>query len=162
MTLELVSFFARVGALRSIGAALLATLLISLLSSCTVASTASEPIDAITPIEEQQIKNVVQDYYVRQPAVVPEYEAKIEEARDGWARVSIRPVGVESAGSPDVFYLQNQLESGREPPTPTDVLTSSQTVRTSTATGWVIVAGPQAQYTEDELNAAGVPMFIRP
>lgn len=153
---------AYIGAGRHKLQATLTTLLLLLLVGCTTPADQNTLADEVIPVEEQQIVNVVEDYYVRQSAVVPEYEAEVEEVENNWARVSIRPVGVEVSNGPEIFYLQNQVEAERELPTPTVELTPPQSARRSTDTGWVIVAGPQARFTPEELNAAGVPAFIRP
>lgn len=133
-----------------------------LTAGCTGVAPAELGANPVPPVAEEQILNVVEDFYVRQPGLVPEYEAEIEQVERNWARVSIRPVGVELLNGPDIIYLQNQAEAARDVETPTVELTPPRTARVETDTGWTIVAGPQAQFTDEELNAAGIPAYIRP
>lgn len=147
---------AKIGAVFLLLAALLA------LAGC-LSSPADLPEDVVAPTEEQQILNVVEDFYVRDEGNVPEYEAAIEAIDGNWVRVSIAPVGVETINGPDILYLQNQAEAERALPTLTTVVSpTTNTARVATSSGWAIVAGPQAQFTEAELSAAGVPASIRP
>ncbi len=137
-------------------------LLILLFASCSAIPTSETAADGAPPVAEQQIVNVVEDYYTRQSGVLPEYEAKIELVQDNWARVSIHPVGVEESTNPELFYLQNQLEADNPLPTPTVVVSPQQTAPRSTETGWAIIVGPQVHFSSEELDNAGVPDFIRP
>jgi hypothetical protein len=114
----------------------------------------------VDPVEEEQIKAVVEGYYVRGLSV-PEYEAEVEEVRDGWARVTMRPSGVDNEGGDETFFLQNQGGAGAAEPTRQLSTQPGDTVDVSTPTGWVIVAGPQAQFAPEELEALGVPLEVR-
>jgi hypothetical protein len=138
----------------SIGFRLFLFILPLLLASCT--STSS----GLTPVEEEQIKNVVEDFFVRQ-GNVPEYEVTIEEVADNWARVSIAPAGVDVVGDPALIYLQNQTEASVEAPTAAANVQPGNTARVATTTGWVIVLGPQVHFTDGELDAVGVPAQLR-
>lgn len=114
-----------------------------------------------TPAEEEQMKNIALSYFQRGNGV-PEYEATIEEVEEGWARVRISPVGVESVGGEMLVYLQEQIDQRNTAPTAeANVVAPSATVRTETETGWAVIAGPQAQFSQIELDSAGVPPFIR-
>ncbi|MEZ4736745.1 MAG: hypothetical protein R3E79_57425 [Caldilineaceae bacterium] len=116
--------------------------------------------DAVRPVEEEQIENVVTDYYVRNTSI-PDYDVTIEAVEEEWARVSIAPSGVETE-QPDIVYLQNQAETLIEAPTAVITTALGNTARVATESGWVIVVGPQANFNDEELDAAGVPPFIRP
>jgi len=135
------------------GHGLMVGLLILLAAGCDIQS------DAIRPVEEEQIKNVVIDYYTRNTSI-PDYDVTIEEVEEEWARVGIAPSGV--ATEPDILYLQNQAETRIEAPTAVIDTATGNTARVETDTGWVIVVGPQANFSDEELDAAGVPPFIRP
>ncbi|MCB0096099.1 MAG: hypothetical protein KDE46_10285, partial [Caldilineaceae bacterium] len=50
---------------------------------------------AIPPTEEEQIKNVATNYFVRDQSL-PEYDVQIEEVVDDWARVSLAAAGVDT------------------------------------------------------------------
>jgi hypothetical protein len=128
--------------------------LLLLLAGCALQS------NSLAPVEEEQIKNVVEDFFIRQNNV-PDYEATIEEVAGNWARVSITPVGVEVVGEPAVLYLQNQAEATNEAPTAVANVQPGNTARVTTSTGWVIVLGPQVHFTNAELDSAGVPPQIR-
>jgi hypothetical protein len=112
------------------------------------------------PVEEQQIENVVEEYYVRNGSI-PEYEATIEEVDGTWARVRIAPVGVDTLGGGDIIYLQNQDQTPADVPPPTLAVAPGNQAQVTTTSGWTIVTGPQAQFTDEELDAAGVPESIR-
>ena len=116
--------------------------------------------DGARPVEEEQIKNVVKDYFVRNSSV-PDYEATIEEVNGNWARVRISPVGVDTANGDVVFYLQNQDQAATDAPPATLNVQPGKQARTTTTSGWTIIAGPQAHFTDAELDAAGVPDAIR-
>ena len=145
-----------------IGAVFLLLAAIFALAGC-LSSPSDLAEDLVAPTEEQQILNVVEDFYVRDEANVPEYEAAIEAIDGNWVRVSIAPVGVEIVNGPDIVYLQNQTEAKRDlAPLTVVVSPTTNTARVATSSGWVIVAGPQAQFTQAELSAAGIPASIRP
>ena len=112
------------------------------------------------PVEEEQIKNVVKDYFVRS-GTIPDYKVTIEEVDGNWARVRIAPVGVNNVNGETILYLQKEDQTVQDVPPPTlDVQPGNQASVTTTS-GWTIVAGPQAQFTDAELDAAGVPDAIR-
>lgn len=112
------------------------------------------------PVEEEQIKNVVKDYFIRSGSI-PDYEATIEEVDGNWARVRIAPVGVTNVNGETILYLQNQDQTVQDAPPPTlDVQPGNQASLT-TPSGWTIVAGPKSDFTDAELNAASVPAAIR-
>ncbi|MFN8466958.1 MAG: hypothetical protein U0X20_15500 [Caldilineaceae bacterium] len=112
------------------------------------------------PVEEEQIKNVVKDYFVRSGSI-PDYGATIEEVDGNWARVRIAPVGVNNVNGETILYLQKQNQTLRDAPPPTLDVQPGNQARVTTTSGWTIVAGPQAQFTEAELDAAGIPEAIR-
>jgi hypothetical protein len=116
--------------------------------------------DQARPVEEEQIKNVVKDYFVRSGSI-PDYEATIEEVDDNWARVRIAPVGVNNVNGETILYLQNQDQTARDAPPPTLDVRPGNQARVTTTSGWTIVAGPQSEFTDAELDAAGVPAAIR-
>jgi hypothetical protein len=112
------------------------------------------------PVEQEQIENLVEDFYVRDGSI-PEYEATIEEVDGTWARVRIAPVGVDTLGGGDIIYLQKQDQTQADVPPATLAVAPGNQARVTTTSGWTIVAGPQAQFTDEELDAAGVPESIR-
>lgn len=132
----------------------LAAALLSI-SACGVAG------NSLTPTEEEQIKNVATSYFVRDQSI-PQYEAEIEEVVDEWARVSLAPTTVDAAAEPMIMYLQNQTETENPVPTARPLSEPSEDVEVATALGWAIVTKPQAQFTDEELDALGVPEEIRP
>ncbi len=113
------------------------------------------------PTEEEQIKNVVKQYFVRE-GNVPDYTVTIEAVQDNWARVTIAPTGVDNLGGDNTLYLQNQDQTINDAPPATLVVQPGNQGRVTTTSGWVVIAGPQAQFTDEELDAAGVPQSIRP
>lgn len=126
------------------------------LFTCTACGLAG---NSLRPVEEEQITNVVIDYYTRYSGI-PEQTVTIDAVEGNWARVSMRPVGVESEA--DTFYLQNQAASVTAAPTAELQVQPGDQARTATTTGWVIIAGPQVTFTDEELDAAGVPSAVRP
>lgn len=116
--------------------------------------------DLARPVEEEQIKNVVKDYFVRSGSI-PDYEVKIEEVDGNWARVRIAPVGVNNVNGETVLYLQNQDQTAQDAPLPTLDVQPGNQASVTTSSGWTVVAGPQAEFTDAELDAAGVPAAIR-
>lgn len=116
--------------------------------------------DVPRPVEEEQIKNVVKDYFVRE-GDVPDYEVTIEEVSGNWARVHVAPAGVDNVNGAPVVYLQNQQQAAQDVPPPTSNVQPGNQARVTTTSGWTIVAGPQAHFTEAELDAAGIPTGIR-
>lgn len=131
----------------------LALVFLFMCTACTL------PGNSLQPVEEEQIANVVTDYYTRYSGI-PEQAVTIEAVEGNWARVSMKPVGIESDA--DIFYLQNQTGSVTAAPTAELQVQPGNQARTTTTTGWVIVAGPQVSFTAEELDAAGVPSAIRP
>jgi hypothetical protein len=125
-----------------------------ILAGCTTQA------DTARPVEEEQIKNVVSDYFVRAGSV-PDYEVTIEEVDDNWARVRLAPTGVENVNGAVVLFLQNQDGAAEAVPAPTLNPQIGNQARVTTTSGWTIIAGPQAQFTEAELDAASVPAAIR-
>ncbi|MCB0088517.1 MAG: hypothetical protein KDE54_11440 [Caldilineaceae bacterium] len=115
---------------------------------------------AIPPTEEEQIKNVATNYFVRDQSL-PEYDVQIEEVVDDWARVSLAAAGVDTQ-EPMVMYLQNQAETDNPVATAMPVGMPSEDVQISNDFGWVVITQPQAQFTDAELDAIGVPADIRP
>jgi len=116
--------------------------------------------ETVRPVERQQIKNLVEDYVIRNTNL-PEYEVSIEATTANWARVSISPVGVDPEPGPDIVYLQKQVEapSGDGASTASTVADQEQL---TTSSGWTIVLGPQATFTATELDEVGVPQDIHP
>ena len=131
---------------------LLFVIMASLLAACNT------PSANLTPVEEEQIKNVVQDYYVRNTSI-PDQEVEIQEVADNWARVAIRPVGVET--TPDLFFLQDHDAAANTAPAAQTTVQPGNQASVTTTTGWTIILGPQAQFTPAELDAAGIPADIR-
>lgn len=116
------------------------------------------PSASLTPVEEEQIKNVVQDYYVRHTSI-PDQEVEIQEVAGHWARVAIRPTGVETA--PDLLFLQDHDAAADTAPAAETTVQPGNQASVTTTTGWTIILGPQAQFTPAELDAAGIPAEIR-
>lgn len=116
------------------------------------------PSASLTPVEEAQIKNVVQDYYVRHTSV-PDQEVEIQEVAGNWARVAIRPAGVETA--PDLLFLQDHDAAAAVVPAVQTTVQPGNQASVTTTTGWTIILGPQAQFTPAELDVAGIPAEIR-
>ena len=131
-----------------------------LIATAVLLAGCSTCADLARPVEEEQIKNVVKDYFVRSGSI-PDYEAMVEEVDGNWARVRIAPVGVNNVNGETILYLQKEDQTVQDVPPPTlDVQPGNQASVTTTS-GWTIVAGPQAQFTAAELDAAGVPAAIR-
>ena len=118
----------------------------------------SSQSQTLTPVEEEQIENVVKDYVIRDTEI-PDYTVTIEEVSAEWARVSVIPVGVEGGAS--TLYLQKQVE-GTTAPTATVARLPGHEARASTSTGWAIILGPQAEFAEATLDEVGVPSDVRP
>ena len=116
------------------------------------------PSANLTPVEEAQIKNVVQDYYVRHTSI-PDQEVEIQEVASNWARVAIRPAGVETA--PDLLFLQDHDAADVTAPAVETTVQPGNQASVTTTTGWTIILGPQVQFTPAELDAAGIPAAIR-
>jgi hypothetical protein len=132
---------------------LLMTVAIPLLAACNT------PSASLTPVEAEQIKNVVEQYYVRNTSI-PDQEVEIQKVVGAWARVSIKPTGV--ATEPNLLFLQNHADATTDvPAAETTVMTGNQASVTTT-TGWTIILGPQVNFSQDELDAAGIPDEIRP
>ncbi|MEZ4615964.1 MAG: hypothetical protein R2867_10750 [Caldilineaceae bacterium] len=117
--------------------------------------------DVLPATEEEQIKNVALDYFVRDSAVPP-YEATIEAVVDDWARVALSPVESDTSGEPLIIYLQNQADADNPVPTAEPMAVPGNIAPTGTELGWAIITPPQAQFTSAELNAYAVPAKIRP
>ena len=115
----------------------------------------------LPPTEEQQIENVAIGYFERNPDL-PEYEAEIEAVVDDWARVSLSPAGVESSDGPLIIYLQNQDETDNPVPTAQPLESGANQARITNDFGWVVISKPQAQFSDEELDAMGIPEEIRP
>ncbi len=115
--------------------------------------------NSLTPVEEEQIKNVVSDYFVRDSGA-PAYDVTIEEVEQNWARVAISPVGTENS-EPNLVYLQDQAATAIEAPTAEANANPGNIAPVDTTSGWVIIIGPQVNFTTEELDAAGVPPAIR-
>ena len=130
--------------------------IIFLVSSAIALSGCSELTAPVGPVEEQQIETAVKTYVTRDTNI-PEYEAFIETVNEGWARVSIRPAGTSERSR---LYLHKQTE-GKPAPTVATTVQPGHTSRVKTTTGWVIVLGPQADFSEAELDEAGVPASVR-
>lgn len=135
-----------------IGCILFLMVIAQLVAACNT------PSANLTPVEEEQIKNVVQDYYVRH-ASIPEQEVEIQEVVGNWARVAIRPAGVETA--PDLFFLQDHDAAANKAPAAQTTVQPGNQASVTTTTGWTIILGPQVQFTPAELAAAGIPAEIR-
>lgn len=119
---------------------------------------ACNPQNIAGPVEQEQIKNVVKDYVVRDTDI-PDYEVTIEAMAKDWARVSLVPAQVE--GETTTLYLQKQVE---EPGAPTAVIARQpgHEARARTTSGWAIILGPQTDFSEAELDQVGVPVGVRP
>lgn len=115
--------------------------------------------NTLRPVEEEQIENVVIDYFVRDSAS-PEYTVTIEEVDQSWARVSMSPIGVQNTEA-NIVYLQDQSATAIEAPTPDPDANPGNIAPVETTSGWTIIAGPQVTFSEEELDAAGIPPFIR-
>lgn len=63
----------------------------------------STEADLARPVEEEQIKNVVKDYFVREGSV-PDYAVTIEEVNGNWARVHVAPAGADNVNGTPVLY----------------------------------------------------------
>jgi hypothetical protein len=113
----------------------------------------------IDPVEEEQIKNVVTDFFVRDSAA-PAYEVTIEEIEQNWARVALAPAASDNSTA-NLVYLQNQSDTAIEAPTAEAEVNPGNIGPVSTTSGWTIIAGPQASFTDEELDSVGVPPFIR-
>lgn len=114
----------------------------------------------LRPVEEEQIENVVKDYYVRNTEI-PEQEVTIEASTAEWARVSIRPAATDQNSDVASFYLQKQDHISPDIPVEDRAQPGNQASDTTT-TGWSIVLGPQVNFTDAELDGAGVPEAVRP
>lgn len=113
---------------------------------------------SLAPVEREQIKNIVKEYVTRDTNI-PEYNVKIEEVSDRWARVSLKPARVK--GETAVVYLQNQADLGDEAPAVATTVQPGHEARVKTSTGWTIILGPGVDFTPAELNKVGVPTEIR-
>lgn len=113
----------------------------------------------LRPVEEEQIENVVTAYFQRDSATPP-YVVNIEQVEDAWARVSMRPEGVENSDDV-ILYLQKQSATAIEAPTIEPDTATGNIGPVDTTSGWTIILGPQAQFSEEELDNAGIPPFIR-
>ncbi|MCE7984394.1 MAG: hypothetical protein DYG89_24740 [Caldilinea sp. CFX5] len=129
-----------------------------LIVTAPLVAACNTPSAALAPVETEQIKNVVEGYYVRNTSI-PEQEVEIQEVVGDWARVGIKPVGVETA--PDLFFLQNHATANDEAPAVQTTVLPGNQAPTTTTSGWTIILGPQVQFTEAELDAAGIPTEIR-
>ena len=115
--------------------------------------------DSLRPVEEEQIDNVVTAYFSRDSAA-PDYTVTVEEVEEGWARVTMSPLGVENS-EPNIVYLQDQSDTAIEASTPDPEVNPGNIAPVETTSGWTIIAGPQVNFSEEELDSAGVPPFIR-
>ncbi|MCB0153495.1 MAG: hypothetical protein KDF65_01770 [Anaerolineae bacterium] len=113
---------------------------------------------AVRPVEQEQIKNVVREYVVRDTNI-PDYEVTIEAVAEDWARVSLAPAQVE--GQTTTLYLQKQ-DAGQAAPTAIIAELPGHEARTQATTGWTIILGPQADFSPAELNEVAVPSEVRP
>lgn len=136
------------------GCVLSMILAIHLLAACTVKGT------GLGPVEEEQIKNVVTKYYVRDSRV-PQQDVEIQKVYGHWARVSIKPVGVKT-DMPDLFFLQDQATATNDAPVAKTTVQPGKQVSVTTTSGWAIILGPKARFTQVELDAVGVPPQLRP
>ena len=123
-----------------------------LLGACVVQS--APPV----PVEEEQIENVVKEYFVRD-TTVPDYDVTIEEVASNWARVSINPAGTEGATS--TLYLQKQ-GGVDDVSTATVAEAPGNDARVGTTTGWTVILGPQVEFNEAKLDEVGIPNTVRP
>lgn len=114
----------------------------------------------VPPAEQEAIEAAVEDFYVRS-ADAPAYQATVEEVEGDWARVSLAPEGVENVGGTDIVFVRRDATGSIEA-TPDPVAQAGREHLDDAQVGWVIVAGPQAQFTDAELDAAGVPESLRP
>lgn len=110
----------------------------------------------LRPVEAEQIENVVKEFVVRN-STIPEYEVTIENVVDGWAKVSLSPAPAE--GEPTFLYLHKATE-GEAPVADVDEQLGNDG-RVTTTTGWNIVLGPGAVFSESELDEVGVPETLR-
>jgi len=116
------------------------------------------PSANLGPVEEEQIKNVVEDYYVRDTSI-PAQDVQIQEVAGNWARVGIQPAGVETM--PNLIFLQNQVAATNDAPAAQTTVQPGNQASVTTTTGWTIILGPQVHFTLEELDAAGIPEEIR-
>jgi len=116
------------------------------------------PSANLTPVEEEQIKNVVTDYYVRETSI-PDQEVEIQEVAGNWARVGINATGIEAA--PNLLFLQNHVDAAINAPAVQTTVQPGNQASVTTTTGWTIILGPQVNFTQEELDAAGIPAEIR-
>ena len=149
---------------RTFNITLICLLTLIFLAAC--ADDPNAPVAGLVPSEEERILNIVEDYYLsdlyaQNEGNIPEYEAVVQAVDGQWARVAISPIGVESAEGPDLIYLQNSADLVLTP-TAEPASSSAANVERADVIGWTIVAGPQARFTDAELDAAGVPEEIRP
>lgn len=112
----------------------------------------------VRPVEQEQIENVVREFVVRDTNI-PSYEVTIEAIAEDWARVSVEPVQTE--GEATTLYLQKQVENAAAP-TATIAAKPGHEARAETTTGWAIILGPQADFSQAELDNVGVPSEVRP
>jgi hypothetical protein len=113
----------------------------------------------LRPVEAEQIENVVEQFVMRDTNI-PEFDVDIEQVNGSWARVSLKPEGVKS-DEQSYLYLQKQTGDNAAPTAATTVQAGHES-RVETSTGWTIILGPKVEFTESELDAAGVPQEIRP
>ena len=130
-------------------------MILSLMTLVTLAACSNAEAE-LRPVEEEQIENVVKEFVTRDTNI-PDYEVTIEEATDSWARVSLKPEQVE--GPATFLYLHKQ--AAEDAPTVETNVQPGNDARVETTSGWSIVLGPQAQFSDAELNEAGVPEAIR-
>lgn len=112
----------------------------------------------IRPVEAEQIANVVEQFVMRDTNI-PDFEVDIEQVDDSWARVSLKPEGV-SSDELSYLYLQKQIGDNAAPTAATTVQAGHES-RVEASSGWTIILGPKVEFSESELDAAGVPEEIR-
>lgn len=144
---------------KGIRLALLGTL-VMLFAAIVIASCITQADDA-TPVEEELIMYAATSFFVRSGGI-PDYEATVEHVEADWARVRISPAAVEPQDGAPIMYLRKQLSVDDAAPTATVAAAEPGFAPQDVADGgWVVVTGPDANFTQAELDAAGVPPFIR-
>jgi len=112
----------------------------------------------VRPVEQEQIENVVKEFVVRDTNI-PNYEVTVETVAQDWARVSLEPVQIEDDAT--ILYLQKQGEDAAAP-TAVIAVKPGHEGRAETSSGWAIILGPQADFSQTELDEVGVPPEVRP
>ncbi len=143
-----------------------------LLFGCaTPQSTATSNQSGATGNEREQIQTAVRNYVTVQPNA-SQYDITVDKISGNWARVIVKPSGANA--QPTYVIMKKQ---DRSVPAPAPSLTTSpltplagsnppplvvNTPPAQTSAGWAVVLGPKANFTQAELDGAGVPPDVRP